>query len=127
MSSNTSEYFTITYYPLIFHREERQPLHEIIEHLFPILQELITHILENNSIEAAHVLRVCFKIFWSSTQYALPPPTGVNVNLWFHAMATILNKTLPENSEGIEPFGQPESVDERNEWPWWKVSFVPGH
>jgi hypothetical protein len=104
-----------------FYREEREPLHEIIQNLFPLLQDMITQILDNNSIEAAHVLRICLKIFWSSTQYSLPPVNGVNVNLWFHALASILNKRLPEASEGIEPIGQPESVEERNEWAWWKV------
>ena len=128
MNSNTSNFFTLPPSPpsLLWHhssyREEREPLHEIIENLFPLLQEMITQILDNNSIEAAHVLRICLKIFWSSTQYALPPVNGVNVNLWFHALATILNKRLPEASEGIEPLGQPESIDERNGWPWWKVS-----
>ena len=81
----------------------------------------MTFILDNNTIEAAHVLRLCFKIFWSCTQYSLPPVAGVNVNLWFNSLAKILNKRLPEASEGIEPYGQPISEDERNEWPWWKV------
>lgn len=125
MNLNISEFFFLQqkiFFFFTFFRQDREPLHEIIQHLFPLLQDLITHILENNSIEAAHVLRICFKIFWSCTQYSLPPVNGVNVNLWFHAFATILNKRLPEASEGIEPSGQPLSVEERNEWPWWKVT-----
>jgi importin-7 len=96
---------------------------------FPLIQLLMSQILDNNSLEAAHVMRVCLKIFWSSTQYALPPVTGVDVNFWFHSLATLLSKRLPEASEGLEPAGQPISIEERNDWPWWKVrvsfSYLP--
>lgn len=68
------------------------------------------------------VQRVCFKVFWSCTQYALPPlSAGIDVNLWFRVMAHLLEKRLPEASEGVEPAGQPTSVDDRNAWPWWKM------
>jgi hypothetical protein len=101
---------------------DRQPLNDIIQVTFPYLQQLMTSILDNNSIEAAQVQRLCLKVFWSSTHNALPSVTGVDVNLWFQMMAHLLNKNLPEASENIEPYGQPISVDERNSWPWWKVS-----
>ena len=103
-------------------REERQILNEILRISFPVLQQLMSRIIELNQIEAAEIMRVCFKIFWSATMYALPEAAGVDVNLWFQLLATALQKPLHEASEGIEPLGQPVDKDDRKKWPWWKVS-----
>jgi hypothetical protein len=81
----------------------------------------MANLLENNSIEAAQVMRMCLKIFWSATMYALPSVQGVNVNIWFSHLGTLVQKELPEASEGREPAGQPVDRDERKSWPWWKV------
>ncbi len=102
-------------------KEARQPLNDIIQASFPFLQQLMTLILNNNSIEAAQVMRMCLKIFWSATMYSLPTVSGVDVNLWFQMIASILDKHIPEAAEGLEPAGQPEDHDERKSWPWWKV------
>lgn len=78
--------------------------------------------MEDNHIEAAMIMKHCLKIFWSYTVYALPGSTSVvDVNVWFTVIGQLLEKRLPENSEGIEPFGQPLDPDERRKWPWWKV------
>ena len=104
-------------------REARQPLDEIINRSFPIIQPIITHLQENNQLEAAVILRLCMKIFWSYTHYALPLHTQsqIDVTLWFNIMSKLMLKRLPEAVEGIEPFGQPVDEDERRKWPWWKV------
>lgn len=102
-------------------REARQPLNDLIQVVFPTLQELMTQVLDNNTLEAAQVMRVCLKIFWSATQYQLPSVQGVDVNLWFHVLASLMDKKLPEASEGLEPAGQPLELEDRNAWPWWKV------
>lgn len=102
-------------------KDDRQVLNDIIQTSFPTLQQLMTVLLENNMNEAAHIMRICLKIFWSTTVYALPEVSGVNVNLWFNSLAYILQKPLPEASEGIEPVGQPTSVSDRKQWPWWKL------
>ena len=102
-------------------RGQRDVLNAIIESLFPILQPLISQLVDNNAIEAAHIMRVSCKIFWSCTQYALPETTTVDVSLWFQLLTRMLEKKLPEASEGIEPLGQPVDPSERRQWPWWKV------
>lgn len=102
-------------------KEARQPLNDLIQASFPYLQQLMQLIIGHNSLEAAQVMRMCLKIFWSATMYMLPTVSGVDVNLWFQMIATILNKPLPEASEGLEPAGQPTDKDERTAWPWWKV------
>jgi hypothetical protein len=99
----------------------RQPLNDIVQAVFPLLQQLMTSIIDNNSIEAAQVMRICLKIFHSATMYALPKVQGVDVNFWFTCISSIIQKKLPEASEGLEPVGQPESPDERKTWPWWKL------
>jgi hypothetical protein len=86
-----------------------------------MLQGLMSHILANNSLDAAACMRITMKIFWSCTNYALPTVQGVDVTLWFGYITEIMNKPLPEASEGVEPFGQPTDVDERKAWPWWKL------
>eukprot|EP01039_Chlorochromonas_danica_P004922 gene4922-5403_t len=101
--------------------EARQPLNDILQALFPFLQELMKQILSNNSIEAAQVMRLCLKIFWSATNYTLPLVQGVDVSLWFTIIGEIMAKRLPEASEGIEPLGQPTAPEERKQWPWWKL------
>ena len=103
-------------------RGQRDVLNAIIEALFPMLQQLITQLVDNNAIEAAHIMRMSCKIFWSCTQYALPETTTVDVALWFQLLTKMLDKKLPEASEGIEPVGQPVDPAERRQWPWWKVS-----
>jgi hypothetical protein len=103
-------------------QSERGPLNDILQYAFPYLQGLMTHILTHNSLEAASVMRLCLKIFWSSTNYLLPRVTGVDVGLWFNCIAQIMMKRLPEASENVEPLGQPLEVEERKQWPWWKVS-----
>ena len=102
-------------------KDARQPLNDLIQTSFPYLQQLMTLILQQNSIEAASVMRLCLKIFFSATMYTLPTVSGVDVNLWFQMMAYIIDKRLPEASEGTEPLGQPVDPEERKVWPWWKV------
>lgn len=102
-------------------KEKRAPLNHMVQTCFPLLEHLMQQVLQNNSLEAAQIMRMCLKTFWSSTNFALPDAQGVNVNLWFEMIASILNKRLPEASEGLEPFGQPLSIDDRKVWPWWKV------
>jgi hypothetical protein len=103
-------------------KTDREPFNQMLQLTLPVLQELLKHLIHHNSIEAAQVMRLCFKIFWSSTVYLLPTNvTGIDVNLWFNLIAEIMNKRLPEASEGIEPAGQPTDPHERKTWPWWKL------
>lgn len=100
---------------------DRKPLNDIVEVSFPHLQTLMTQVFQYNSIEAAQVMKMCLKIFWSATMYELPQVAGVDVNFWFGMIAQILDKPLPEASEGLEPAGQPTDPEDRAAWPWWKV------
>jgi len=126
-------------------REQRGPLNEIVEKSFPLLLPLAIRLsdLNQHSLEAALMLKQVLKIFWSSTQFYLPGGRGGNIGgdgsdsasspsasaltdprilqPWFDVLTAVLAKPLPEADTGLEPRGQPTTVDERNAWPWWKV------
>jgi hypothetical protein len=114
-------------------RDQRGPLNEIVHKAFPMLLPLAQRLSDPNehSLEAAMMLKQILKIFWSSTQFYLPGGDGKTpspalanpeaLQPWFDIMCAALKKPLPEASTGLEPRGQPTSVEERNAWPWWKV------
>ena len=88
------------------------------------MQSIVTSLISNNHIEAANIIRMCLKIFYSATAYQLPnidPGSPVDISFWVSAIGALFEKRLPEASEGVEPLGQPLDVDERRQWPWWKV------
>ena len=102
-------------------KEERGTMDHIIQTAFPHLQNMMSNLVALNSIEAAQVMRLCLKVFWSATLHRLPAVQGVDVNFWFQIIANIMNKPLPEASTGEEPTGQPLDPEERKQWPWWKL------
>lgn len=124
-------------------KEQRGPLNEIVAASFPLLVPLGIQLSDpnQNSLEAAMMLKQILKIFWSSTQFYLPgtekqtdpqDPQGKNsvisllsrpeqLQPWFDMLTAALKKPLPEASTGLEPRDQPTDVEARNAWPWWKV------
>ncbi|GKY91239.1 hypothetical protein MPSEU_000096500 [Mayamaea pseudoterrestris] len=121
-------------------REQRGPLNEIVNAAFPLLLPLAQELSNENqnSLEAAMMLKQILKIFWSSTQFFLPGSDGSSQNTsgaensiglarperlqpWFEILTRVLKKPLPEASTGLEPRGQPVDNDARNAWPWWKL------
>ena len=111
-------------------REQRGPLNEIVIQSFPLVLPLATRLCNENSLEAAMMLKQILKIFWSSTQFYLPngnnndgtasstpSPALANptaMEPWFNVLKAVLTKPLAEED-------QPKTKDERNAWPWWKV------
>jgi importin-7 len=119
-------------------KEQRGPLNDIVRVSFPLLLPLGQQLSSENqhSLEAAMMLKQILKIFWSATQFYLPgsndtdvaagaAPVGLarpdQLQPWFDILTRALKKPLPEDSTGLEPRGQPVSVEARNTWPWWKV------
>ena len=105
-------------------KENRKPLDDIVQVCFPLLQAFMQHIIQNQSLDAAECMRIIMKIFWSCTQYSLPKASNIDPSMWFNFIANIVGKYLPEASENVEPFGQPQSIDDRKQWPWWKVNSI---
>jgi hypothetical protein len=97
-------------------------LDALIDTTFPLLQAMFGALVNNNSIEAAHIMRMTCKVFWSCVHYHLPRSQAVDTQAWFQFFGQLLGKRLPEASEGVEPLGQPVDPDDRKAWGWWKVS-----
>ena len=96
-------------------KDARAPLDDIIHAIFPYLLSIADTIFAQNtrSLEAAQVVKMILKIFWSSTMYALPlSAQGLDVNAWFQFLAHVLDLDL----ESIE--GDKET---RTANPWWKA------
>lgn len=57
-------------------KKERAPLEAIVQQVFPTLHQLMHTLVVpnggNNSLEAANMIRLTLKTFWSCTQFALP-------------------------------------------------------
>ena len=114
-------------------KEERGPLNAIVDQFFPYLLPLAQRLVspQENSLEAALTLKQILKIFWSSTQFFIPESAGgatvlclsnpTTLQPWFEILEKTLSKPLPEASTGLEPLNQPESKEDRESWPWWKV------
>ncbi|KAG7344305.1 Importin-beta N-terminal domain containing protein [Nitzschia inconspicua] len=114
-------------------KEQRGPLNEIVAQAFPLLLPLAQQLSQpdQNTLEAAMMLKQILKIFWSSTQFYLPGGDGTNpspaltnpqsMQPWLDILQQALVKQLPEGGTGLEPRGQPTAIEERNAWPWWKV------
>lgn len=107
-----------------YRSEERlAPLYQLAEVVFPQLHSMFTQLLANNSVEAAKMMHLILKSYWSCVKCNLPPYIAKteNVMAWMDIMRQVIAKPLPEGSEGVEPTGQPTDEDERNQWPWWKL------
>ena len=103
-------------------KDNRNEIDDIILVVFPLLQQLSASIATLNSIEAAMILKMCLKIFYSATMYALPSSrVCVDYPYWLKLVGFVIEKALPEGSSGQEPLGQPVDKEERKLWPWWKL------
>jgi hypothetical protein len=92
--------------------DARAPLDAIVMNALPVIQQLIVQLLQanNNTIEAALIMKLGLKILWSCSQFAMPPMTDQTVpqfSRWIEILGTIVAKNLPEAHENLEPYGQP--------------------
>jgi len=104
--------------------EQRAPLDQIVEVSFPQVLAILGQTAASNTIEAAQTNVLILKLLWNATQFALPKCYREDPALtdpWMEACLALLQKPLPEASEGLEPAGQPTDEEERMAWPWWKA------
>lgn len=105
-----------------YSRETRRAkFNGMIQLSFPSLQTLLQQLMALHTLEAASIIHISLKIFYSATMYSLPTVAGVDVPFWFNLLAFCLSKPLPEASTGLEPVNQPLDPADRKVWPWWKV------
>ncbi|KAI9916555.1 hypothetical protein PsorP6_017026 [Peronosclerospora sorghi] len=107
-----------------YRSEDRlEPLFKLVEVVFPMLQNMMVQMQSNNSIEAAHMMHLILKTYWSCVKTNLPPHIAQteHVIAWMNIFRLIIAKHLPEAREGGEPAGQPTDEEERENWAWWKL------
>ncbi|XP_024396720.1 importin beta-like SAD2 [Physcomitrium patens] len=98
--------------------EERAPVYHIINSTFPVLLEILNHLLAlpNPTIEVADLIKLILKIFWSSAYLEIPKLLH-DVNTftgWMSSFHNLLERPVP-----VE--GQPTDPEQRKVWGWWKV------
>ena len=72
-------------------RDSREPLYAIIGQVFPLLQQLMAQLLGNNigTIEAAEIMKLTLKVFWSCTNFCLPPGACEQPAVPWHARSAL--------------------------------------
>mmetsp|Transcript_36591 Transcript_36591/g.59153 ORF Transcript_36591/g.59153 Transcript_36591/m.59153 type:complete len:1025 (+) Transcript_36591:45-3119(+) len=101
----------------------RGPLEKMVESTFPVLLQLFTYLLQIVSIESVDMQKIICKIFWSSTQLALPPymlRPGMLAE-WMACFKNVLDQRAPV--DGRPP--DPSSLAAH--WPGWKTKKWVGH
>lgn len=110
-------------------KKKRKPLQNVVSSSFPILLQLFQALLSMQTKEAAEMMLLISKIFWSSIhvstfcfstqihmlQYDIPSYLQIQEHFfpWMNALLQLLNCSVPEE-------GLPADPKERKDWPWWK-------
>ena len=97
--------------------ESRQPLDAVVEQTFPTLLRMLQSIVRSGTAatEAAEIIKLICKTFWSATYIALPPALRdpAHFGAWMEGIFVVINQPVPAA-------GEPEDHYERQKWPWWK-------
>ncbi|XP_046689016.1 importin-7-like [Homalodisca vitripennis] len=95
--------------------EERGPLNEAMNLLFPMIYQLIMRLLPDQSEQSVLLQKQILKIYFALTQYVLPLDliSREVFSQWMEIVRTVADRPVPD---------QTNQVDEE-EWvdlPWWK-------
>ncbi|CAM9092964.1 unnamed protein product [Pylaiella littoralis] len=102
-------------------KEARGPLLDIMRVTLPLLLNMATQLLAEDSTEAGEVLKLALKVFYSCTQFAIPSGKDLedlNVPGWMDLCAKVLAKPV---------VGQPEVEEDRVAFSWWKAKKWAGN
>jgi len=98
--------------------DDRGPLNAMVNGIFPTLLHVFQALLANPSPspDLAELLKLCCKIFWSSTYLEIPAilATEEQFTGWMGALLALAGRAVPTE-------GMPEDSEGRKEWPWWKA------
>ncbi|CAG8497297.1 16245_t:CDS:10 [Acaulospora colombiana] len=96
--------------------ESNVPLLEIVHQTFPVILQIAQRLLNEVSLEAAEMLRIIVKIYYSATQYELHEPLQENSSIvpWMTLMLQLFEKRIPD--EII-----PSDKDERQRFIWYRT------
>jgi hypothetical protein len=98
----------------------REVLHNVVGQLFPFLGNLFEYVLTLTTPEVWDTILSITKIFWSASQYVLPPYLAEPQS--FHKWAGMLTQVL-KTPEPALPQLQQMSSRTREQQSWWKCVF----
>lgn len=96
--------------------DDRTALEEIIKVIFPGILELGTKLVQQDSLEAAEMLRSILKTYKSAIHLHLSPQLQESSSIipWGTLFLSVVQKPIPADT-------QPASADEREKFPWWRA------
>jgi hypothetical protein len=100
--------------------KDRVELNATVEALFPSLLMTFGSLVESRgseSLELAELLKLCCKIFYSTT-YMEVPPMLVQDDAQYHGW---MNGIFVLAEMRAHVHGMPDEADARADWPWWKL------
>ncbi|XP_024936416.1 importin-7 isoform X2 [Cephus cinctus] len=97
--------------------EERGPLNEAMNLLFPMIYQLILRLLPDPSEQSVLLQKQILKIFFALTQYSLPLDliSKEVFSQWMDVVRQVADRPVPLETNNPEL-----DDDERAELPWWK-------
>jgi hypothetical protein len=95
--------------------ERREPLRHIIQLTFPAIQSLCTKLMDQDTIEAAEMLKLALKIYHASIQVELPKSLQDQNSLvpWGTLFLSLVTKRVADDPNA--------PASERENHPWWKT------
>ncbi|KAI7906287.1 armadillo-type protein [Cokeromyces recurvatus] len=95
---------------------KREPFRQLVKLTFPVIQTIASGLINNDSIEAAEILKLALKIYHAGIQAELPKSLQDPNSLvpWGTLFLQLIEKKIPNEV-------LPADADERDRYPWWKT------
>ncbi|KAG2225799.1 hypothetical protein INT45_007043 [Circinella minor] len=96
--------------------ERREPLQQIIKVTFPAILTISDNLVQQESLEAAEMLKLALKIYHAGIQVDLPKCLQETQSLvgWGTMFLQLINKKIPLEALPADP-------EEREKYCWWKT------
>lgn len=96
-------------------QEERGPLNEAMNMLFPMIYQLCVRLLPDQSEQSVLLQKQILKIYFALTQYMLPLDmiSKEVFSQWMEVVRAIADRPVPEQTNTVDE-------EDRMDLPWWK-------
>ncbi|KAJ4429638.1 hypothetical protein ANN_21839, partial [Periplaneta americana] len=95
--------------------EERGPLNEAMNLLFPMMYQLCVRLLPDQSEQSVLLQKQILKIYFALTQYSLPLDliSREVFSQWMEIVRAVADRPVPEQTNAVDE-------EDRIDLPWWK-------
>ncbi|XP_067012437.2 importin-7 [Anabrus simplex] len=95
--------------------EERGPLNEAMNLLFPMMYQLCVRLLPDQSEQSVMLQKQILKIYFALTQYSLPLDliSREVFSQWMEIVRAVADRPVPEQTNAVDE-------EDRVDLPWWK-------